>query len=56
MTLIITMGFLLNLAVVLGTVPPKGVPMPFVSYGGSNLIVSFMCVGVLLNLSQRGRS
>jgi cell division protein FtsW len=53
MTLIVTLGFLFNLAVVLGTVPPKGVPMPFMSYGGSSLIVSFMCVGVLLNLSRR---
>ncbi|SKA72378.1 cell division protein FtsW [Paucidesulfovibrio gracilis DSM 16080] len=53
MTLILTVGFLLNPAVVLGTVPPKGVPLPFVSYGGSNLIVSFICVGILLNLSQR---
>ncbi|MEF2145581.1 MAG: putative lipid II flippase FtsW [Desulfovibrionaceae bacterium] len=54
-TLILALGFLLNLAVVLGTVPPKGVPMPFVSYGGSSLIVSFMCIGILLNLSKRGQ-
>jgi len=52
MTMILALGFCLNLAVVLGTVPPKGVPMPFVSYGGSSLIVSFICVGILLNLSR----
>ncbi|MGE4551465.1 MAG: putative lipid II flippase FtsW [Desulfovibrionaceae bacterium] len=52
MVLILALGFLLNLAVVLGTVPPKGVPMPFVSYGGSSMLASFACVGILLNLSR----
>ena len=52
MTIVLALGFCLNLAVVLGTVPPKGVPMPFVSYGGSSLLASFICVGVLLNLSR----
>ncbi len=52
MVLILGLGFLLNLAVVLGTVPPKGVPMPFVSYGGSGLMGSFVCIGFLLNLSR----
>lgn len=53
MVLILTLGFLLNLAVVLGSVPPKGVPMPFVSYGGSSMLASFACVGILLNLSRK---
>ncbi len=52
LTLILALGFLLNLAVVLGCVPPKGVAMPFLSYGGTNLLAAFMCVGVLLNLSR----
>jgi cell division protein FtsW len=55
MALILGLGFLLNLAVVTGTVPPKGVAMPFMSYGGSNLIASFICVGMLLNLSRSNR-
>lgn len=50
--LILALGFFLNLAVVMGVAPPKGVPMPFVSYGGSSLVASFLCVGVLLNLSR----
>ncbi len=54
MTLVLALGFVLNLAVVLGTVPPKGVAMPFMSYGGSNLLVSFLCVGMLLNISRGG--
>ncbi|MBU1001981.1 MAG: putative lipid II flippase FtsW [Proteobacteria bacterium] len=52
-TLILAIGAVLNMAVVLGMAPPKGVPMPFLSYGGSSLIVSCFCVGVLLNLSRR---
>jgi len=36
----------------MGCVPPKGVAMPFLSYGGSNLLAGFICVGVLLNLSR----
>lgn len=46
----------LNLGVVLGVLPPKGVPMPFISYGGSNLLLSFGLVGILLNLSKRVRN
>jgi len=53
MSMVLGIGFLLNLAVVMGCVPPKGVAMPFLSYGGSNLISGFVCVGILLNLSRR---
>ncbi len=56
MALVLGLGFLLNLAVVLGCVPPKGVAMPFLSYGGSSLVACFLCVGVLLNLSRRRAS
>ena len=52
-TCVLALGMVLNLAVVLGTVPPKGVAMPFISYGGSSLTVSFICAGILLNLSRR---
>lgn len=55
-TLILALGATLNMAVVLGTAPPKGVPMPFISYGGSSLVSSFICVGILLNLSRPRRS
>ncbi|MFW5721776.1 MAG: putative lipid II flippase FtsW [Desulfovibrionales bacterium] len=53
LSLILIMGMLMNAAVVLGAVPPKGVPMPFVSYGGSQLLSAFFCVGMLLNLSRQ---
>jgi cell division protein FtsW len=55
MGVIIVLGSLLNLAVVLGMVPPKGLPMPFISYGGSSLLMSFVCAGFLLNLSRDAR-
>ncbi|TMJ16963.1 MAG: cell division protein FtsW [Bacillati bacterium ANGP1] len=42
----------LNVGVVTGAVPVTGVPLPFVSFGGSSLVSSFLAIGVLLNLSQ----
>jgi cell division protein FtsW len=50
---IVIIGGILNMGVVLGAIPPKGVPMPFLSYGGSHLIAGFFCIGVLLNLSRK---
>ncbi len=50
---ILIMGGILNMGVVLGAIPPKGVPMPFLSYGGSHLVSGFFCAGVLLNLSRK---
>jgi len=43
---------LINLCVVLGMMPTKGIPLPFVSYGGSSLLVMLLATGVLLNISQ----
>ena len=51
-TLILGLGAVLNLAVVLGMAPPKGVPMPLLSYGGSNLMATMFCVGLMLNFSR----
>lgn len=45
----------INMAVVLGVVPTKGITLPFVSYGGSSLIASFFMVGVLLSVAQGHR-
>jgi len=47
---------LINFAVVLGMMPTKGIPLPFVSYGGSSLLVMLLATGVLLNVSQQGSS
>ncbi len=51
-SLVLTLGAVLNLAVVMGMAPPKGVPMPFLSYGGSNLLATLLCVGLMLNFSR----
>ena len=43
----------LNFAVVTGSIPPTGLPLPFVSYGGTSLVVFMGAVGVLLNISRQ---
>ncbi len=43
---------LFNISVVLSLVPTKGIPLPFISYGGSSLIPTLAAVGILLNISQ----
>ena len=44
----------INLAAVLGMAPLTGIPLPFVSYGGSNLVVQLASVGILLNIAANG--
>lgn len=52
-TVAITLYALINAGVTLGIVPTTGLPMPFISYGGSSMIFSSMAVGVLLNISMQ---
>ena len=56
LTLMLGFSMILNMAVVLGVAPPKGLPMPFFSYGGSSLLATFICVGLLLNISRTARA
>ncbi|SHN59363.1 putative lipid II flippase FtsW [Desulfovibrio litoralis] len=55
LTLIVSISAVLNMAVIMSLVPPKGVPMPFLSYGGSSLLSTMLCVGFLLNYSRTAR-
>jgi cell division protein FtsW len=45
-----------NISVVLGLLPTKGIPLPFVSYGGSSLLINLLGMGILLNVSQHASS
>ncbi|MCM3902420.1 MAG: putative lipid II flippase FtsW [Pyrinomonadaceae bacterium] len=49
----IVMQALFNISVVLSLVPTKGIPLPFISYGGSSLVPTLAAVGILLNISQQ---
>ncbi len=53
LTSMIVVQAFVNISVVLGLLPTKGIPLPFVSAGGSSLIVSFIAMGVLLNVAQQ---
>ncbi|MGH9359519.1 MAG: putative lipid II flippase FtsW [Terriglobia bacterium] len=43
---------LVNMSVVIGLMPTKGIPLPFISYGGSSLLMNLIAAGILLNISQ----
>lgn len=51
---IISQSFL-NIAGMLGLAPLKGIPLPFVSEGGSSLFVNLIAVGILLNISKQAK-
>ena len=51
-TLMITIQALINFAVVTGCVPTKGLALPFISYGGSSLLVSGIMIGILVNIAH----
>ncbi|HZQ70969.1 MAG TPA: putative lipid II flippase FtsW [Terriglobales bacterium] len=51
-SMVVVQAFI-NISVVLGLMPTKGIPLPFVSYGGSSLFITLACVGVLLNVTKQ---
>ena len=52
-TAMVVVQALINMSVVLGMMPTKGIPLPFISYGGSSLFITLASVGVLLNITQQ---
>lgn len=52
--LLIAMQALINIGVVTAWLPTKGLPLPFISFGGSNLVLNMAAVGVLLNIFRHG--
>jgi cell division protein FtsW len=52
LTLSIVLQALINVSVVLGLLPTKGIPLPFISAGGSSLVLTLLSVGLVLNVSQ----
>ena len=51
-TSLITLQAIINLGVVSGALPTKGMPAPFISYGGSNMFMSLCCIGLLLCIEK----
>jgi len=52
-TAMVVIQALFNISVVLALMPTKGIPLPFISYGGTSLAVTLASVGVLLNITQQ---
>jgi cell division protein FtsW len=52
-TSMVALQAFINISVVLGMMPTKGIPLPLVSYGGSSLFVTLACIGVLLNITKQ---
>lgn len=52
---VIASQVLINIAVVSGSIPPTGVPLPFISHGGTSLVVFMASIGILLNISKQSK-
>ena len=55
LTLLVSVQALVNIAIALGLMPVTGITLPFISYGGTSLVISLAAVGVLLNISRHAR-
>ncbi|MBK7999549.1 MAG: putative lipid II flippase FtsW [Verrucomicrobia bacterium] len=51
-TFLIAMQVVINIGVVTGSLPNKGLALPFISYGGSNLVIMMGCIGLLINIGR----
>jgi len=55
LTFLIGLQAAINIGVVTSALPNKGLPLPFISYGGSNLLVMLVCVGLLFSIARHAR-
>ncbi|MBU0692899.1 putative lipid II flippase FtsW [bacterium] len=55
-TISFALSFVINIGVTLGVLPATGQPLPFISYGGTSLMISLGAIGVLLNISRQAQS
>jgi len=51
-TVVVVVQGLINISVVLGMMPTKGIPLPMISYGGSSLLSTLALLGILMNVSE----
>ncbi|MFN8007685.1 MAG: putative lipid II flippase FtsW [Terriglobia bacterium] len=54
LTMMVVCQAFINMSVVMSLLPTKGIPLPFISAGGSSLLINLLGVGILLNISQHG--
>ena len=52
LSLMIVVQAFINMGVVTGALPTTGIPLPFISYGGSSLLANMIAAGILLNISR----
>jgi cell division protein FtsW len=53
LTFLICFQAFINIGVVTSVLPNKGLPLPFISYGGSNLLMMLICVGLLVSVARQ---
>ncbi|MFH1294301.1 MAG: FtsW/RodA/SpoVE family cell cycle protein, partial [Pseudomonadota bacterium] len=53
LTCLIGLQVLVNMGVVMGLLPTKGLTLPLISYGGSSLVLNLLSIGILLSISSR---
>ncbi|HUU56005.1 MAG TPA: putative lipid II flippase FtsW [bacterium] len=53
LTTLVGLGAAVNLSVVTGLIPTTGIPLPFISYGGTSLVATFAAVGILISVARR---
>jgi cell division protein FtsW len=54
-TIVIALQAAINIGVTTSLLPNKGMPLPFISYGGSNLVVCLFLIGLLVNIHRQGQ-